>query len=298
MVRMIILRRFPFFGAGLISFLACLGAIAQTNSSVALAWNPSSDTAVIGYRLYQGGASGVYTNSTDVGDVTNATISNLTPGSTYFAAVTAFDGIGLESSYSTEISFVASNPPPPPPPLPAPWQAIDLGTVTPGKASVSNGVFTVAGAGNISGTSDNFRFLYQPMTGDGELRAQIRSVQNTVGPGALAGIMMRESLTSGSAYVFMGISPNGTGVAQDRPNTGVAAVTTNPSVGTPPKVWVRLVRSSGKLRGYTSTDGVNWQLLNFGHITMANSIYFGFAVASGSATALNTSTFGNATVIP
>ena len=290
--------RFPLFGAGLILFLACFEAIAQTNSTVAVAWNPSPDAAVIGYRVYQGGASGVYTNSSDVGDVTNATISNLTPGVTYFTAVTAYDGTGLESFYSTEISFVASNSPPPPPTLPAPWQVIDLGPVTPGNASVSNGVFTVTGAGNISGASDNFRFLYQPMTGNGEIRAQILSVQNTTGPGALAGIMMRETLTSGSAYVFMGISPNGTGFAQSRSSTGSAATATNPSIGTPPNVWVRLVRSSGKLRGYTSTDGVNWQLFNFGHITMANSIYFGFAVASGSAAVLNTSTFGNATVIP
>jgi hypothetical protein len=167
-----------------------------------------------------------------------------------------------------------------------------------GSASVSNGVYTVRGAGNISGTADNFRYLYQPMTGDGEIRAQVTSVQNTSGTGAIAAVMMRETLTSGSAYACMGLAPNGTGYAAYRVSNGAARVITDSGTGTPPNYWVRLVRSAGKFSGYVSTDGVNWRLVNSGPLPMANTIYLGFAVASGSPSTLNTSTFSRATVIP
>jgi len=45
--------------------------------SVTLVWTADSDTNVVGYRVYYGVASRVYTNSIDVGDVTNATVTGL-----------------------------------------------------------------------------------------------------------------------------------------------------------------------------------------------------------------------------
>jgi hypothetical protein len=59
----------------------------------------------MGYRLYLGSASQVYTNVTDVGGLTTITILNLVPGATYYFAVTAYDNTGLESEFSGEISY-------------------------------------------------------------------------------------------------------------------------------------------------------------------------------------------------
>ena len=70
-----------------------------------MAWDPSSDPSVVGYRLYQGGESLVYTNVVDVGNATLATITALVPGSTYYFAVTAYDSSGLESAFSGEIAY-------------------------------------------------------------------------------------------------------------------------------------------------------------------------------------------------
>ena len=73
--------------------------------SVTLAWNASPGPGVAGYRVYYGVASRVYTSMVSVGVVTNATIPGLLEGVTYYFAVTAYDGEGLESIYSNEVGY-------------------------------------------------------------------------------------------------------------------------------------------------------------------------------------------------
>jgi len=87
--------------------LLTLNASAAT-SSVTLAWNPVGGSSTAGYRVYQGGASRTYTNSLDAGSATSKTVSELTVGSTYFFAVTAYSTNGLESPYSAEVSYTVA----------------------------------------------------------------------------------------------------------------------------------------------------------------------------------------------
>lgn len=56
-----------------------------------------------GYKLYYGTSSGVYTISVDVGNVASSLVTGLTSGTTYYFVVTAYDTIGNESGYSTEV---------------------------------------------------------------------------------------------------------------------------------------------------------------------------------------------------
>jgi len=72
-------------------------------------WEPSSSSGIVGYNLYYGTASRAYTAVTSVGNVTNATVNNLTVGATYYFAVTAVDSEGLESNYSNEQVFTVSS---------------------------------------------------------------------------------------------------------------------------------------------------------------------------------------------
>ena len=74
--------------------------------SVTLAWNPSTDTIVAGYNIYYGGASGTYTNEICVGNATNATISGLIQGTTYYFAATTYASSGAESLLSSEVSYL------------------------------------------------------------------------------------------------------------------------------------------------------------------------------------------------
>jgi hypothetical protein len=182
--------------------------------------------------------------------------------------------------------------------LPAPWQTADIGSVgLAGSATESGGAYTVKGAGKIASTADSFRFVYQTLSGDGEIKLQITSAQNT-GTGGRIGVMIRESLTSKSKYAFMGVSPGCTFRWQRRSGTGGSTSSTTSGSVTLPNAWVRLVRTGNALSGYKSTDGVTWKQVTSSSITMAANIYVGLAVASGSTTALNTSTFSNVMVVP
>jgi hypothetical protein len=221
------------------------------------------------------------------------TWTNVASGSYNLTALAVYDtGSSVSSGPAAAVSVTAAVT------LPLPWQTADIGRpgVT-GNVVSSNGTFTVQGAGNISGSADNFRFLYQNLSGDGEIRAQIVSAQNT-GSGDLTGAMIRESLTSGSKYALMGLSPGGPMRWQRRSNTGSGTWGSKAGGGTPPKAWVRVVRSGNTVSGYKSTDGVNWSLAGSSSVTMAGNIYIGLAVASGSTNTLAASVLNNVTVVP
>ncbi len=182
--------------------------------------------------------------------------------------------------------------------LPPPWQTIDIGAVgVTGNAGLTNGVYTLSGAGAIGGSSGSLRFLYQPMTGDGEIRAHIASMQNS-GANGLVGVMMRETLSPGSQYAFMGLAPDGSYTASWRIGTATPAISSVDGSGTAPDTWVRIVRVGNVFYGYTSADGWNWTSAIWGTVPMTSTINFGFAVSSGSSGVLSTATFDNATIVP
>ena len=95
-----------FFSRRLAAFMLTFIAFpALASVSVSLAWNPSPDSSVAGYKVYYGVASHVYTNSVDVGLVTNATIAGLSPNVTYYFAATTHDSSGAESVFSNEAVY-------------------------------------------------------------------------------------------------------------------------------------------------------------------------------------------------
>src|SRR5438874_11649568 len=105
--------------------------------------------------------------------------------------------------------------------VPAPWLAQDVGAPSPaGSSSSSSGTFTMTASGaDIWGTSDQFQFVYQQVTGDFSVTARVDSIANT-SSWAKAGLMIRSSLAANSANVFTGVTP-GTGVTfQQRTSAG------------------------------------------------------------------------------
>ncbi len=85
-------------------FLIQLPALAT--QSVTLAWNPSTDSTVVGYNIYYGGASHNYTNTLSAGNATNMTIPGLAGGTTYYFAATSYNGSGVQSPFSSEVSYL------------------------------------------------------------------------------------------------------------------------------------------------------------------------------------------------
>lgn len=74
--------------------------------SVNLAWDASTNSGVTGYNIYYGNASHSYPNQTAVGKSLSGVVSGLTPGMTYYFAVTATDSSGNESDFSNEITYL------------------------------------------------------------------------------------------------------------------------------------------------------------------------------------------------
>ena len=72
-----------------------------------MAWNACINPCVAGYNVYYGGASGAYTNEICAGNATNATISGLVEGTTYYFAATTYAASGMESPFSSAVSCVA-----------------------------------------------------------------------------------------------------------------------------------------------------------------------------------------------
>lgn len=96
-------------GSGL-SLFSTFFTSAQTQGSIILSWQPSPDASVTGYNIYYGTSSRHYTTEISVGNTTNATLSGLVGGVTYYIAATAYDSLGDESDFSNEILYNISTP--------------------------------------------------------------------------------------------------------------------------------------------------------------------------------------------
>ena len=92
-------------------------------ADVNLAWNPSPDTDVTGYRLHYGTTSGVYSTKLEAGPTTSWKVTDLAPGLTYYFAATALNAAGIESAYSNQVSWSAPAADTQPPAAPAQLKA-------------------------------------------------------------------------------------------------------------------------------------------------------------------------------
>ncbi|NWG13125.1 MAG: hypothetical protein HXY20_06280 [Acidobacteria bacterium] len=147
-----------------------------------LVWNPNTEPALAGYKLYQGTEPRKYTTSTDVGKTTTFKVTGLQRGIHYFA-VTAYDFSRVESDYSNEVR-VAIDPPGQPFPAPAvrtvgnaatiAWETvrpsavrIDYGPTVAYGSSVSSGsVFTLKHTLGLTGLAPATTYHYRTVCRD------------------------------------------------------------------------------------------------------------------------------------
>lgn len=177
--------------------------------------------------------------------------------------------------------------------LPAPWVSSDVGAPRlSGSAYFADGVFTVDGAGNdIWDATDEFQFVHQPLVGDGEIVARVRSQDGGTDGWAKSGVMIKGAAVAGSPYALLAATPAHGLVLQYGYNQNVAAGSYSF-----PNAWLKLVRTAGVIRAYVSTDGVLWA--NVGSATgVPDEAEIGLFVTSHNGSKLNTSTFDNVSVI-
>lgn len=77
---------------------------------VDLRWDFVSDPARIGYNVYYGKVSGIYTRRRSIGNVNQFRLDGLTNNDTYYFAITAYDQFNQESDYSQEVGVIINRP--------------------------------------------------------------------------------------------------------------------------------------------------------------------------------------------
>ena len=190
-------------------------------------------------------------------------------------------------------------------PVTAPWTSSDIGSVgAAGSACEESGRFEVDASGaDIWNSSDEFHYVYQSLSGDGEIIARVVSLDNT-NQWAKAGVMMRNTLDANSAFVLMSMSPNPNGqgpsyTLQQRNTAGEAMAGGNNigpvAAGFP--YYVRLVRQGNTFSGYASATNGNWSLLGSRTVAMGSTIYVGLAVTSHNDGVITQAVFEDVNVI-
>ncbi len=87
------------------------GGTPAPQHSVALSWNPSSSSSVVGYNIYRGVTTGgPFSQITSMNADTTFTDSSVQAGQTYFYVSTAVDTTGKESTYSNQTQAVIPTP--------------------------------------------------------------------------------------------------------------------------------------------------------------------------------------------
>jgi len=169
-----------------------------------------------------------------------------------------------------------------------------------GFADNGDGTFTMSSSGtDIWGNGDQFRFAYKSLNGDGTIVARVDSIVNT-NVWAKGGVMIRQSIDTGSTHAFMPITAGGSGAGNgasfQRRLTAAGASTNDdkatPAIGTP--YWVKVERKGNSFTGSISPDGKTWTQLGTAQtIVMANPVLIGLALCSHDAALTTTAAFSN-----
>lgn len=247
-------------------------ALPETNQ-IALAWFSPSATATFTVKRSTTSGGGYTPIATGLTNMAYADTTAV-PGVLYFYVVTATDAAG-ESVNSSEASASRAGVPS------SNWLTEDVGPVgATGSFNLSGGTFTVQGSGaDIWANSDEFRYVFQALSGDCSITARVLNMQNTTG-WAKAGVMIRESLDPASKYVINFMSPaNGTAM-QQRSTTGGSASGVGNATGLAAPYWVRLVRTGSTFASFVSPDGLNWTPSGTTTVGMNANVYVGLAVCS------------------
>ena len=108
----------------LITGLALFGILGPVSNvgaqgTITLAWDPNSEPDIAGYVVEYGESPGQYWWKETTGNQTTLTLWRLSPGTTYYFVVRAYNETGGQSPSSNEVAGVAGYPPSPYfPPLP------------------------------------------------------------------------------------------------------------------------------------------------------------------------------------
>ncbi len=181
--------------------------------------------------------------------------------------------------------------------LPLPWTMERIGGI--GEESNATGeadALTLTGAGKLASRSDSGLFVWQTLTGDGDITVRLASLADATSQSRV-GIMIRESLAADSKHAFIGLDSTGyVRWLRRTKTTGNTSISTV-SLLNRENAWLRLSREGATIRAHVSTDGNSWVQVASANIDLGSSSYIGLAVAGGGEQPA-TAVFNNVTVTP
>jgi hypothetical protein len=242
-------------------------------------------------------------------DVASSTYtdSKIEAGKVYYYVVSAANSAG-ESPDAFETGISAG--------LPALWKQRDVGQpAVAGQSSFDGRRFTMEGAGaDIGGMNDQFQFACVPMNGDGVIMA--RYVPQVSSQFTKMGLMMRETLTAGSAQVSLLLGPEpGQQVeapgwivrllARDAAGANATVRGISPNFSEPIVTngrltggcWLKLERSGNTFTGSISSDGQTWTQVGAATNSLQNGLLAGVSVCSRLTKVTTLVLFDNVTIL-
>ncbi|HOC61860.1 MAG TPA: carbohydrate binding domain-containing protein [Sedimentisphaerales bacterium] len=162
------------------------------------------------------------------------------------------------------------------------------------KETADGGVIMSAIGTDIWNTTDQFRYAYKSLSGNGSITVRVDSLVRS-NEWAKAGVMIRETLEPGSKHAFMCVTPDHGTTFQRRPVAGQDSASTDVGGSAAPR-WVKLTRTGNVFTAHDSMDGVTWTEAAVSpalEIQMAANVYIGLAVTSHDAAIVTAAEFSN-----
>ena len=268
-----------------------LAFTARLHDKVAIRWNAVARAT--GYRVERSTDGTRFDQVADLaGTVTAFTDTTVSPLTEYHYRVVGYNA-ATESNWGRPLLGAT----PAAAALPRPWSATDIGATAPGAAGHAGGTFTVLANGNdIWDSTDQFRFVYMPLVGDGQIVARVASVENTDG-WAKVGVMLRETLTGGSRHAMAVVTPGNGVQVQYRSATNGGSAGAGGISGAAP-YWLKLVRAGNVVTCYASANGTAWSQVgnSVSFPVLSASAYIGLAATSHNTGRMTTATFTDVSV--
>ncbi|MGD0140446.1 MAG: family 16 glycosylhydrolase [Tepidisphaeraceae bacterium] len=158
-------------------------------------------------------------------------------------------------------------------------------------ATNNSSILNIGGGGaGITGTSDQFNFAGQSLTGSGSVIADVLSMTSTTSLAA-AGIMFRNDTTAGAAFAMIAETTAGGLTFEWRPSAGASAQSVSLAAVNAP--WIELLRTGNSFSAYYSSNDSQWtQIGSAETITIGSTALVGAAVTAGdNGGAINVATF-------
>jgi hypothetical protein len=175
------------------------------------------------------------------------------------------------------------------------WSGADIGNpLLAGSDSLSNGIWTISGSGtDIGGTLDQFHFVWQSLTSDGGISAQVLTQTNT-NSRARAGVMLRQSTDPSAPFYAVVVTPQSGIFVLDRKKQGGGVSTVVNLLAVTVPIYLQVQRSGASYTASTSSDGVTWTPIPGSSVTLnpTGTWLAGMAVTSHTTSKVSTATFG------